>query len=392
MGLTSRHRFTEHRLLPKVIPFCPRSANHTPATTPLTMEEVPQTLVNPQAQVRPLIAQPSVSRPWDAPAPLRLWHLASLDAPTVAVVWALAFAWAFNVHFPQRAILLLALAAWVVYVGDRILDARAGLRTAQTHRLRLRHHFHWRHRRILLPLAVLAACAAVWIFLVLLPPIAKQQDSALAVAALAYFTRVHSSRKLPPSGPQPQAPLLPPLISLVFSKELLVGLLFTAACALPALSRLPATTPIGPLLAPVAFFASLAWLNCQAIEHWESLPSQFEASQQLRGDRALKKSKGFSPFIDRTKSEGNLAPDGCHPQISANNLTFSAAIFLALTGLLLSSIEFPLHPRPAALLRAGAASALLLALLDRLRNRLSPLALRAAADLVLLTPLALMLR
>ena len=106
----------------------------------------------------------------------------------------------------------------------------------------------------------------------------------------------------------------------------------------------------------------------------------------------MKKSKGFSPFIDRTKSEGNLAPDGCHPQISANNLAFSAAIFLALTGLLLSSIEFPLHPRPAALLRAGAASALLLALLDRLRNRLSPLALRAAADLVLLTPLALMLR
>jgi hypothetical protein len=38
------------------------------------------------------------------------------------------------------------------------------------------------------------------------------------------------------------------------------------------------------------------------------------------------------------------------------------------------------------LVAAGAASALLLALLDRLRRRLTPLALRAAADLVLLTP------
>jgi hypothetical protein len=50
------------------------------------------------------------------------------------------------------------------------------------------------------------------------------------------------------------------------------------------------------------------------------------------------------------------------------------------------------RPRPAALTAAAAASALLLALLDRIRGRLTPLALRAAADLVLLTPLVLLLR
>jgi hypothetical protein len=38
------------------------------------------------------------------------------------------------------------------------------------------------------------------------------------------------------------------------------------------------------------------------------------------------------------------------------------------------------------LILAGAVSALLLALLDRLRTHLTPLAIRAAADLVLLTP------
>ena len=43
-------------------------------------------------------------------------------------------------------------------------------------------------------------------------------------------------------------------------------------------------------------------------------------------------------------------------------------------------------------LAAGSASALLLALLGSLRTRLTPLALRAAADLVLLTPLVLVLR
>jgi hypothetical protein len=50
------------------------------------------------------------------------------------------------------------------------------------------------------------------------------------------------------------------------------------------------------------------------------------------------------------------------------------------------------QPRSAALVASGAVSALLLALLDRFRSCLTPLALRAAADLVLLTPLALLLK
>ena len=45
---------------------------------------------------------------------------------------------------------------------------------------------------------------------------------------------------------------------------------------------------------------------------------------------------------------------------------------------------------PISLMLAGVASSLLLALLDRVRNRLTPLALRCAADLVLLTPLILL--
>jgi hypothetical protein len=47
------------------------------------------------------------------------------------------------------------------------------------------------------------------------------------------------------------------------------------------------------------------------------------------------------------------------------------------------------QPRPAALITAGAASALLLALLDRGRSLLTPLALRTAADLALLSPVLL---
>jgi len=282
---------------------------------------------------------------WDALVPLRLWHLASLDAPTVAVVWTLGFAWAAGVRLPAWVPLLVALVAWPVYIADRLLDARSALLAVQLHRLRQRHHFHWRHRRTLIPMAVAAACAASCIVVFLMPVAARERNSVLAAAALAYFTGVHIRRNQPSIA----SPLAFPLMS----KELLVGLLFTAACALPALSRAAAQPAflLWPLSPAVLFFTLLAWSNCHAIERWES---------------RSKPSRSSSVFVP--------------------------AILLALIGPLLAAILCAVHPRPAALVAAGAASALLLALLDRLRTRLTPLALRTAADLVLLTPLVLLFR
>ncbi len=282
-----------------------------------------------------------MSRQLDAPAPLRLWHLASFDAPTVAVAWALGFAWTAGVRLPLWVPVLLALATWAVYVGDRLLDARTGLRSGALHTLRERHFFHWRHRRILLPLAVGAVCAAAAIVFVLMPVAVRTRNSVLAAAALAYFSGVHSERRL--------QPLTLPILSRLLSKEFLVGVLFAAGCCLPALSR-AATIPgssLWPLCGAAAFLAALAWLNCHAIECWES---------------------------------------------SGTSRILATAALLGLAGLLLAATFATTQPRPAMLLAAGAASALLLALLDRLRNRLTPLALRAAADLVLLTPLILVLR
>jgi hypothetical protein len=305
---------------------------------------VPQTLANPQAPAHAFIPQSAVPRPWDAPAPLRLWHLASIDAPTVAVVWALGFAWAAGIELAPWVPLLLALVTWTVYVADRLLDARAGLRTGATHRLRQRHHFHWRHRRILIPLALVAGCAAAGMVIALMSATAREHNTVLAAAALAYFTRVHSR---PLNG---RSRAMPHVLAFRFPlKELLVALLFTAACALSAFSRLPVDNSAWPLTASAAFFALVAFVNCHAIEQWES-------------------------------------------NSSAGSQTFFAASLLGLLGILLAAFLFPSQTRPAALLAAGSASALLLAILDRMRNRLTPLALRAAADLVLLSPLALLMR
>jgi hypothetical protein len=305
---------------------------------------VPQTLPNPSAQVNGAIRTSAASSKWDAPAPLRLWHLTSLDAPTVAVVWSLAFASAAKVSLPVWIPLFLALAAWSAYIADRLLDARTALRTGNLKSLRQRHWFHHRHRRVLGPLAISAACAAACVVVSVMPVAARERNSVLAVAALAYFTRVHSSRQVPGVGLSSLVPF--------FKKEMLVGLLFTSACALPALSRALAQTsaPIWPLLPAAVFFAMLAWLNCHAIERWET------------DDQAQHSS------------------------------VFHLACLLALAGLLLASLTPNPQSHRAALVIAGAASALLLALLDRLRDRLTPLALRVSADLVLLTPLALLVR
>jgi hypothetical protein len=273
-------------------------------------------------------------RPIDAPTLLRFWHLVSLDAPSVALAWSLSFAWVAHVRLPLWVPALLTLAVWAVYVGDRLFDARRSLQAGDIQNLQERHLFHWRHRRVLAPLAVAAASGAAFIIFNFMPVSARERDSLLAAASLVYFTRVHTGRKP----------------SLLLSKEFLVGMLFTAGCALPALSRaaLPHSAMPLPLLIPVVVFALLAWLNCHAIDRWE------------------------------TSSD-------CTSRLS---ISFRAGL-LAVTSGVLSAALCASQPRSSALLACAAISAFLLSQLDRFRNRLTPVALRAIADLVLLTPLLL---
>lgn len=298
---------------------------------------MPQTLANTLPPERAIGQKSSINKRWDAPGPMGLWHLTSLDAPTVAAVWALGFGWAAEVRLPAWIPCLLALTAWAVYIADRLLDARLSLRSGEVHQLRLRHRFHWRHRRILIPVGIGAAYAAAWMVLAWMSPGARERNSVLAAAGLAYFAGVHSRDGQAPMGPR------------FLSKELLVGVLFTTACVLPVWARLPGGHPAWTLLIPAAFFALLAWLNCHAIEQWES---------------------------DREGSRGQ-----------AVHLLGCA---LGLIGVVAAAILAPTETRTATLIMAGAFSALLLALLDRVRGRLTPLAIRAFADLALLTPVLLL--
>jgi hypothetical protein len=262
---------------------------------------------------------------------LHFWHLTSLDAPTVAVVWTLAFAWSAHLRLPVWLPVVIALAAWSAYIGDRLLDAR----NARTP-LRARHLFHWEHRRIFVPIAVAAALIGLGLVLYSMPASARERNSFLAAAALVYFTSVHSPWRI-----------ARPKLRLRLPKEFLVGVIFTLACATPTWARIPGHRL--SLFVPIVIFTALAWLNCHAIEAWES-------ETEMRPAAIVR---------------------------PAAVLAVSAALLAIITA-------SPHDPRPAALLVTAALSAAMLALLDRYRQALAPVTLRAAADLVLLVPAALL--
>ncbi len=267
------------------------------------------------------------------PRPLQWIHLNSLDAPIVAVVWLLAFAHAAAIALPHWIPFALGFACWSFYLLDRLLDARRSLHSANFTRLRARHTHHWRFRKILFPLALAALAAAVFLAFAQMPRPAILRNGALTAVTLLYFSRVH--------GASPAQP------STFRFKELFVALIFTSACAAPILSRMQDRLIFLPVFLA---YSALAWLNCCLIEVWEQ------------------------------------------PIASVLNpaLRIASAIACALV-LMLAGILAPAHPRLALLFLCALSSAALLFLLDRHRHRCTPLTLRIAADLVLLTPALLLL-
>lgn len=265
---------------------------------------------------------------------LDYWHLLSLDAPTVAVVWTLSFAAALHVTLPILGPTMLALATWLIYVADRLLDA-----ARPAHALQTRHDFHHRHRRIFLIVAAAILPLLAWLVATRLDPAPLREDLVLAGCSLVYLVCVH----FPLGWVERRHVRLP--------KELIVGIIFAAACSIPTWSRDPLARPI--LFLPLCLFASLCWINCVAIEYWESTR---ESSLNVHGSTLWL---------------------GQHLNIVAGLL---AAIATA-------TVLFRIANRhETAVCLSIAISSTALTWLHHRRRELDPLRLRAAADAVLLTP------
>jgi hypothetical protein len=275
----------------------------------------------------------------------RAWHLLSLDAPTVAATWCTAFLVAVGVSWQSQAlrwpVLFLSIATWLCYVGDRVLDARS---PTPANTLRARHHFYgtvWREQRsafvLLVGLATLA-CAVIARYGLRASLLAS--FAALSAVSLLYFRRVHTgfaSRSTP------------------LAKEAAVAVIFALGCLIPAWTDAPPEAR--PRLALTgAVFGLLCWLNCVAIERWES---------------------------------GGSLSAGAHPTTrwAAERLAPLLVLGSALAGALGLLRRAPANANLEMLAPCLAGAFMLLAVLEGLRLRLSSEALRILADAALLTPL-----
>jgi hypothetical protein len=171
---------------------------------------------------------------------LEMWHLLSLDAPLVAMVWTCLLGWSVEATPTLSEICALGLAVWILYALDRLLDALRGKGQMED-----RHRFHRRHWRGFALMLALAVPLESWMVLSL-PQNIRVAWLLLGIPLVAYLLQIHlTSHRLP--------------------KEFAVALFFAAACTAPAMVRVGPR----PLLAAGAVFALLCWANCVAIARWE---------------------------------------------------------------------------------------------------------------------------
>jgi hypothetical protein len=261
---------------------------------------------------------------------LILWHLLSLDAPTVATLWTWFIARAAHLHLHWFSLAAMAIAVWTLYAADRLLDALS----PGTDRLEARHYFHSEHRGGFLA-GIAIASVSLALLLPRIPEAAIRLYLVLGGLVFGYFVIIHATRS---------AHRLP--------KEIAVGVCFAAATFIPTISRYPQLRL--PLLGPALLLAAICSLNCLFIYCWEhSVPG------------------GQSPHPVTSAALRYLVP--------LSLCTFAVSGVLALLSGTTSRLLYA----------AVCLAALALVVLHLLRQRLSPLQLRAAADLALLTPLLL---
>ena len=299
------------------------------------------------------------------------WHLLSFDAPTVAVVWAYLFARIMHVRLPWFAALILALGTWLIYVADRLLD---GVSHDELKPLRERHHFYARNSKHFL-LAALAGCPILlWLIATRMSSFTRRDDTVVFGVAMVYFAAIHGPSLWVRNGTNPPGQHETHFFKNSASgtkvwlpKEVAVAILFAAATAVPAWSRLGGNIAgqSAELSVAVICFGALCWLNCVAIEHWETMDS-FEPS--------FKHMHRTTEWAGRNVARIALT-------VCGGTLSLSAAITMLPTTLLLRSVFL-----------SAALSAAALFVLDRFRRNLSSIQLRVAADAALLTPLLFLMR
>lgn len=298
------------------------------------------------------------------------WHLLSLDAPTVAVVWCWFFGAVFHLHYSWVVLPTLALGTWCVYVADRLLD---GWRSTDMVSLRDRHWFYLRHRSLFISAWLIAAVPLAYLIFFRVATAVRTDDVVLCLVGVAYFLLIHSplrDRALKRGESQIFPGWLP--------KEMAVGFLFAIATAVPAWARLTATVGLSQVhvwfAVAVLVFGSICWLNCVAIQTWEDAEAAHEVMHTI--------------LSNAQDHEVASRPKGLTGILGSHLREFAWSAVVVAVALTFAAVRTPVSLLFAA---AGISAALFVGLI-RYSHRLDALPLRIAADAALLTPLLFWLR
>jgi hypothetical protein len=275
------------------------------------------------------------------------WNILSLDAPMVGVAWAALFVREGGGRLGIAEAVALALAVWVIYTTDRLLD---GWRSQNRAALRARHVFCERHRRAFAGALVAAAAVIALLAVTTLPLSEVHAGCGLGVVVAAYMVGIHVGR-----GALAQR----------WPKELAVGILFAAGATLPWWSR-GAAISFGAMAA-CGSLAALCAGNCMAIESWERA-----ADERTRGDGDKRAPGAGSSSKGRARGFAGGRMRG---------LAIALAGVVGVLGVL--GVE---QQTMRGVLTAAVAGAVLLLALHGMRHRLTPEALRVLADAALLVP------
>ncbi len=175
--------------------------------------------------------------------PWWLWpNVLSLDAPLVALVWSGTFALEWGGDLPSGSrLLLLALAVWCIYVGDRLWDVR---RITDPTRAPLRHQFYARHATTCTVLLGLGLILGLGIAITTLPLSVWLVAAGIGLGVFGYFLQLLHRPKIP--------------------KEWACGTMFALGVLCPLVERWSFD-----LFLHAGVFAGLCSANCLAIASWE---------------------------------------------------------------------------------------------------------------------------
>lgn len=205
-------------------------------------------VVKEQALSIALAPDVTAARQWPK---IWLWpNLLSLDAPFVAVLWQLLFARCFHVAPDAVTSILLVTSVWLIYAADRALDGWRGELSSP------RHRFYREHWRTLLPLWCAVLATSAWLALTELPSVLLHRGCVLMGVVIVYFAIVHGLISHQVSRSKPA----------LWSKEASVGLVFALGASLAAWTNVRTIADA----AAIALFFALCWINCAAIQMWES--------------------------------------------------------------------------------------------------------------------------